>query len=296
VIGRQPWKDVSGQVTALVSTRGDPVTDGPHEDAFLLAGGTAHELEPGTRTDLVRLADGRIGYATATSFQPVGDDDDLEQITLNTGDERGTSVLSLTFGDGEVRDTVGESGAAVSKRLRADGYIVSAQQLEAPAPPPPERAVERSEGIGTEAAPQSPPPSTAPLARERPAPRPVAAEPVVPAGPAVPFRERAADVVRPALTLLRLAVLIVGGVVVAILVINVLLLLANANQDNGLVTFFRHASKTLAWEFKDVFEPRTKKAIITENYLLAAAVYLVVTVGLARVLLRLRGANPVRRP
>lgn len=275
------------------------MTDSSHDDAFLLAGGTAHELDPGTRTDLVRLADGRIGYASATSFQPVGDDDDLEQITLNTGDDRGTSVLSLVFADGEVRETVGESGTAVSKRLRADGYIVSAQQLEPAGPPPPERAVERSGDLGTEAAEE--PRATAPVARERAALQPVAAQPVaaqpaVSAEPAVPFRERAAELVRPTLSLLRLAVLIVGGAVVAILVINVLLLLSNANQENGLVTFFRHASKTLAWEFKDVFEPRTKKAVITENYLLAAAVYLVVTVGLARVLLRLRGAKPVRRP
>lgn len=263
--------------------------DGPYDKAFLLAGGTAYELAPGTRTDLVRLANGRIGYLTATSFRPIGDDDDLEQITLNTGDERGTSVLSLVFADGEVRETVAESGAAVSKRLRADGYIVSAQQLGPPRPPPPERAVERRGEAAQEPAP------TAPLARERVAPQPPAAAPASSA-PAVPFRERAAGLVRPALSLLRLAVLIVGGVVVAILVINVLLLLANANQENGLVTFFRHASKTLAWEFKDVFEPRTTKAIITENYLLAAAVYLAVTLGIARVLLRLRGANPVRRP
>lgn len=263
--------------------------DGPYDNAFLVAGGTAHELEAGTRTDLARLADGRIGYVIATAFQPIGDDDDLEQITLNTGERRGTSVLSLVFADGEVRETVGESGAVVSRRLRADGYIVSTQQLGPPRPPPPERAVERP----GEAA-QAPAP-TAPRAREHVAPPPAAAAPG-PSAPTVPFRSRAAGLVRTALSLLRLAVLIVGGVVVAILVIDVLLLLANANQENGLVTFFRHASKTLAWEFKDVFEPRTAKAIITENYLLAAAVYLAVTLGIARVLLRLRGANPVRRP
>lgn len=264
------------------------MTHGPHDDAFLMAGGTAHELEPGTRTDLVRLADGRIGYAGPSSFEPIGDDDDLEQITLNTGDERGTSVLSLVFADGEVRETVGESGAAVSRRLRADGYIVSTQQLEPAGPPPPGRPAERSGQAAEE--------PTAHLAREHTVPQPVGAEPAAVAEPAVPFRERAAGLLRPALSLLRLAVLVVGGAVVAILVINVLLLLANANQQNGLVTFFRHASKTLAWEFKDVFEPRTKKAIITENYLLAAAVYLVITVGLARVLLRLRGAKPLTPP
>lgn len=276
--------------------------DGPRDDAFLLAGGTAHQLEPKHRTDLVRLADGRIGYASRSLFQPVGHDDRLEQIGVVTGSGRGTSVLSLVFDDGELRETAGESSAVISKRLRTDGYVVSSQPLPRAAAPPPEQDVEDNNASDEEVEAPAEPARTAPVA---PTTRAAAAPAEETPAEEAPQRRRdrfrmtpdlAGSYGRQALTLLRLAVLVVGGVVVAILVISVLLLLAKANQKNDLVTFFRHASKPLAWKFKNLFEPRTMKANITENYLLAAAVYLVVTVGLARVLVRLRKAVPVRRP
>lgn len=269
------------------------MTAGPdgRDGAFLLGGGTGRRLDPAGRTDLVRLADGRIGYATPTLFQPLGDDDDLEEITVNTGGARGSSVVSLVFADGEVRETVEESAAVVSRRLRADGYVVSSRPLARAAPPPPEQDVENSElphdgVVPTATAPVTVPNRTVPPTTdvEEARPRPRLA------------RDRAATYARRSFAFLRLVVLLVGGVVVGILVIHVLLVLAKANQKNDLVTFFRHASKPLAWKFKNLFEPRTQKANITENYLLAAAVYLVVTVAVARVLARLRGANPPRRP
>lgn len=297
--------------------------DAPLSDAVLLAGPSERHLD-GRPASLVLLDDGRIGYAAGDSFLPVGEDPDLQRITVNPGDERGTSVISLEFAAGEVRETVRESATAVGKRLRAEGYAVSVQRLAEPAAPPVELPVERLDGTdvaggaATEVAAVRARPTPGPghdadadagtpdptaiaamPARREAAPVAPAAEQTVPVESAAESREEPAKRRRPSpavlvraggllgrgtLSLLRLAVLIVGGVVVGILVIYVLMVLTKANPANGLVKFFKDASKPLAWQFKDLFTPRTRRANVVENYGLAAVVYLVVTVAIARVL------------
>ena len=289
-------------------------------DAELLAGPTEVELDPGEPAHLVVLADGRVGYASTGAFRPVGTDETLERITVNAGTARGTSLIALEFADGEVRATVAESRAALSKRLRTQGFSVSAQQLRPAGALPPVQAVERVSTDSTEPLAAQPAtqlaaqtaPATGPIPAPTRAPAPAAATATQRRQPAPadePIRQRqrrsafdtlrgarpgAGAVGRGSLSLLRAAVLVVGLVVVAILVIYVLLVLTKANPDNDLVKFFAKRSKPLAWKFKDLFEPRTRKANITENYGLAAIVYLVVTLAIAGVLARLRGAKKPR--
>jgi hypothetical protein len=292
------------------------------EAATVLAGPTDVELDPGEPADLVLLEDGRIGYATARAFRAVGDDDDLQEIGVNTGSARGTSVLSLVFGSGEVRETVGESGAVVSKRLRTEGYAVSARTLDEPGPPPPVGPIERLDEDGGFAQPGardlgaaryqdladeetagdeivatgtaqtvSLRPAGAPQSDAAPVGTPA---PVDASGPAARTGRLAALLGRGVVALLRSLVLLAGLVVVAILVIYVVLVLTKANPHNDLTRFFARAARPLAWKFKDLFTPRTRRANITENYGLAAVVYLALTLFVARVLARLAPAKPVR--
>jgi hypothetical protein len=297
-----------------------------YDGATVLAGPTEVELH-GVASDLVLLPDDRVGYATATAFLPVGRDGDLEKVTVNAGDARGTSVVSLDFADGEVRETVPESAAVVSRRLRAAGYTVSAAKLGEADPPPPEQPLDyRDEPVPgapavtapvvdaepvaltkadpdrepepavepviepvTEPAPASEP---APPTRSTPVQPPVATEPAAPAAPAAKKKRRfnagrfAGLLGRGTLAILRTLVLVGGGAVAGILIVYVVLVLTKANASNDLVRFFARASKPLAWKFKDLFTPKTFRANITENYGLAAIVYLVVTLAVARLLRR----------
>lgn len=280
------------------------------EGAVVLAGPTEHELE-GERADLVLLPEGRIGYATSTAFRPVGEDAELQRVAVNTAAVRGTCVVSLMFTDGEVRERIDASAASVGKALRDEGYAVSVARLGDTEPAPPAQPVEHFPGSDllaghdetaataivvpamVRATPATP---VAPrMSKDSAAPGPI---PVTgtdlpakrPRFAAVSARV-AALAARGVFGLLRVAVLIVGLVVVAVLVIYVLLVLTNANPHNDLVRFFARVSKPLAWKFKDLFLPRTRKANITENYGLAAIVYLVVTVAVARVLAALTPAK-----
>ncbi|MCP2337128.1 hypothetical protein [Actinomadura rupiterrae] len=69
---------------------------------------------------------------------------------------------------------------------------------------------------------------------------------------------------------------IVTTVVVVILAVHIVFVAFDANTGNALVHRIGSWAGHLAWQFKDVFQPKNHKAEIAVNYGLAALVYLVV--------------------
>lgn len=80
---------------------------------------------------------------------------------------------------------------------------------------------------------------------------------------------------------------LVGVVCAAILVVYVLLVASDANANNEIYRWFmRRSNNDLVYGFRNLFNPKTAKAKIVENYLTAAAVYLVAGALIRRVLRR----------
>ncbi|MFC4910767.1 hypothetical protein [Actinomadura gamaensis] len=69
---------------------------------------------------------------------------------------------------------------------------------------------------------------------------------------------------------------VVTGVVVVILAVHIVFVAFDANTGNALVHRISVWADNLAWEFKDVFQPKNHKAEVAVNYGLAAVVYLVI--------------------
>ncbi|MDL4772700.1 MULTISPECIES: hypothetical protein [Thermomonosporaceae] len=115
---------------------------------------------------------------------------------------------------------------------------------------------------------QSTPAQSTPAARRR---RPTAAG-------AAAARRRAARV-------LATAVSVVTTVVVLVLAVHIVFVAFEANTANDLVRWTGDRATDLAWQFKDVFQPRDHKVEVAVNHGLAAVVYLVagrILVGLIR--------------
>ncbi|MGK5554669.1 hypothetical protein ACSNOI_23925 [Actinomadura kijaniata] len=81
---------------------------------------------------------------------------------------------------------------------------------------------------------------------------------------------------RQAVGLLATLVSIITTVVVLILAVHVLFAVFEANTGNELVAWIGDRARDLAWQFKDVFEPKDPKVSVAVNYGLAAVVYLVI--------------------
>ncbi|MEV4256751.1 hypothetical protein AB0J52_26600 [Spirillospora sp. NPDC049652] len=69
---------------------------------------------------------------------------------------------------------------------------------------------------------------------------------------------------------------IVTTVVVLILAVHIVFVAFDANTGNSLVHRISGWADDLAWQFKDVFQPKNRKVEVAVNYGLAAVVYLVV--------------------
>ncbi|RMI33920.1 hypothetical protein EBO15_41055 [Actinomadura harenae] len=78
------------------------------------------------------------------------------------------------------------------------------------------------------------------------------------------------------------------AVVVLILVVYIVFVAFDANTGNTLVHRISGWADDLAWQFKDVFQPRNHKIEVTVNYGLAAVVYLVIGRILVALVRRIR--------
>lgn len=74
-------------------------------------------------------------------------------------------------------------------------------------------------------------------------------------------------------------VTLVGALVAGLLTVHILFVVFEANPDNDMVAFFRHAADFLAGAFTDLFVPQSPKDAVAANYGLAAASYLLVGLG-----------------
>ncbi|WP_436493257.1 hypothetical protein [Actinokineospora sp. HUAS TT18] len=79
----------------------------------------------------------------------------------------------------------------------------------------------------------------------------------------------------------------VGLVIALILVVHVILVMGNANQGNGITSFFRDWAEPLALAFKNLFTPDDPKLAVLVNYGLAAVFWLVVSTVVAKLIRRL---------
>ncbi|MBO2455904.1 hypothetical protein J4573_53135 [Actinomadura barringtoniae] len=72
------------------------------------------------------------------------------------------------------------------------------------------------------------------------------------------------------------AVSLATTIVVLILAVHIVFVAFEANASNDLVKHVADWADTLAWQFKDVFQPSNPKWEVAVNYGLAAVVYLIV--------------------
>jgi membrane-bound ClpP family serine protease len=89
--------------------------------------------------------------------------------------------------------------------------------------------------------------------------------------------------------LIRLA----AGVLAAIIVLGILLIVLEANPDNGIVSTVHDAASSLVGPFKNMFSLDDAKANVAVNWGIAALVYLIVGMLIAR-LIALIGIVPLR--
>lgn len=81
---------------------------------------------------------------------------------------------------------------------------------------------------------------------------------------------------RRAVAWLVMLISIATTVVVLVLAVYIVFVAFDANTGNSLVHRISGWADDLAWQFKDVFQPRNHKVEVAVNYGLAAVVYLVI--------------------
>lgn len=79
----------------------------------------------------------------------------------------------------------------------------------------------------------------------------------------------------------------VGLLIALVLVVHVILVMGNANPDNGISSFVRQTADMFVLAFKDLFNPEDAKLRVLVNYGLAAVFWLVVSMIVARLIRRL---------
>src|SRR4051794_10322288 len=84
--------------------------------------------------------------------------------------------------------------------------------------------------------------------------------------------------------LLARIVRLIGGLVVALILIGILLIVLGANESNSIVSTLLDGARWLVGPFKNVFHVSGAKANTAVNWGLAAVVYAVVTAVIVRVL------------
>jgi hypothetical protein len=93
------------------------------------------------------------------------------------------------------------------------------------------------------------------------------------------------------LGLLARIVVLVAAIVAGLIVLGILLVVLEANPDNGIVSFFTDIAEWLASPFEDMFTIKEQKGETALNWGIAAVVYFVVGSVIAR-LLRPRRVPP----
>jgi len=86
------------------------------------------------------------------------------------------------------------------------------------------------------------------------------------------------------------------GVVVALIVAGILVHVFDANMSNAIVSFFDDAASWLTQPFHGIFDPDGKNVKLAVNWGLAAVVYAIVGMLLARVLARSAMGGRMKRP
>jgi Na+/H+ antiporter NhaC len=81
-------------------------------------------------------------------------------------------------------------------------------------------------------------------------------------------------------------VLIITGVVVASIVLGILLVVLEANLDNPVASFLHSVAEWLVTPFKALFTLKQEKIQIAVNWGVAAIVYLVIGLLIARLVAR----------
>jgi uncharacterized protein YggT (Ycf19 family) len=79
----------------------------------------------------------------------------------------------------------------------------------------------------------------------------------------------------------------VGLVLALVLVVHVLLVVGNANPDNGITQFFDAVADPLALAFRNLFTPENAQLRVLVNYGLAALFWLIVSSVISRLIRRL---------
>ena len=92
------------------------------------------------------------------------------------------------------------------------------------------------------------------------------------------------------------AVRIATGAVVLLIVAGILVHVLDANTSNGIVSFVNDVAKWLTQPFHGLFTPDGADARIAVNWGLAAIIYAIVGVLIARLLARSAVAGRIRRP
>ena len=78
---------------------------------------------------------------------------------------------------------------------------------------------------------------------------------------------------------------VIASVVAALFLILFIILVAfGANPHNEVVHFISYVARHLVWVFRDLFTPKSLKVRVLVNYGIAAIVYLVAGLLIARVL------------
>lgn len=80
-----------------------------------------------------------------------------------------------------------------------------------------------------------------------------------------------------------------GLIFAAILVLDVIFVVASANPVNGIVSWIHGWADTLALSFRDLFEPSDAKLRVLVNYGTAALFWLIVSSVLSRLVRRVTG-------
>jgi hypothetical protein len=86
------------------------------------------------------------------------------------------------------------------------------------------------------------------------------------------------------LTLAASVIRILTVIFAAILVIHVVLTVASANPQNGITTFFADAANNLTLGIGDLFLPASESLRVILNYGIAAVVWLLIGVVIAKIL------------
>jgi hypothetical protein len=106
-------------------------------------------------------------------------------------------------------------------------------------------------------------------------------------GPAGPTAgERVAGAAGSGLVTVARLVRLAAWVVAALIVAGILLIAFDANASNTIVRHVTDWARTIVGPFKDLFSPSGRKAKVGVNWGIAAAVYLVVGLTIARFIAR----------